>query len=221
MGRASQIISVVLRVFEVIFASVVAGIVGRYISYLRVEDLGPSSRISFAVAIAGLSIAFALILAPPLKYSFWAFPLDFVIFILWVVAFGLLVDVSGGHHCTSSWYYSNWGYYYGGYNYGFSPGYSDTSILNSDACTKFRTTLAFCFMGAFCWLLSSILARRPQQSLPYIMLIVKQGLYVILRDPPKNKNATRGMSNGEFSPNIHDKSENDLHPKTSTHDVTP
>ena len=99
MGEASKIVSVFLRVWEIICAAVVTGIVGYYVHYLHHAHVGTPSRISYAIAIGSISIFFGLVLLAPLRYSFWAFPLDFAIFVMWMVAFGLLVDASGTTLC--------------------------------------------------------------------------------------------------------------------------
>ena len=95
MGEASKIVSVFLRVWEIICAGVVTGIVGFYLHYLDEAHVGTSSRMTYALALGCLSIFFGLVLVAPFRYSFLAFPLDFAIFIMWMVAFGLLVGVSG------------------------------------------------------------------------------------------------------------------------------
>lgn len=97
MGTASKVVSVILRVSELICASIVTGILGHYLSILDDADIPDDNRIVYAVAIGGISIFFSLVLMPPLRYSFWAFPLDLALFICWMVAFGLLVNVSTRH----------------------------------------------------------------------------------------------------------------------------
>lgn len=94
MGTASKVTSVCLRIGELICASVVAGILGHYLYLLDQANANANDRIVYTVALAGISIAFSIILMPPFKYAFWAFPLDYALFIMWIVAFGLLVDVS-------------------------------------------------------------------------------------------------------------------------------
>jgi len=94
MGTASKVASFCLRVGELICAAIVAGILSRYLYLLDQADVDANNRIIYTVAIAGISIFFAIVLAPPLQYSFWAFPLDFALFVCWMVAFGLLINVS-------------------------------------------------------------------------------------------------------------------------------
>jgi hypothetical protein len=94
MGVASRIVSVVLRLCELIAAAVVAGIVGGYLHHVSVGHGAAGSRMVYAVAIAGISIVLALVCMPPLKYSFYFFVVDFALFICWMVVAGLLVAVS-------------------------------------------------------------------------------------------------------------------------------
>ena len=93
MGIASQITSVVLRAVELISASIIAGLVGAYLHYVSDAGAQANGRLIYTVAIAGISIFFAIVFIPPLKYSFYGFPLDFALFVCWMVAFGLLDNV--------------------------------------------------------------------------------------------------------------------------------
>src|SRR3984957_10131692 len=100
MGLASQITSVVFRAMELISASIIAGLVGAYLHFVSEAHADASGRLVYTVSIAGISIFFSIFLMPPLKYSFYGFPLDFALFVCWMVAFGLLVNV-----CISSSYH--------------------------------------------------------------------------------------------------------------------
>ena len=100
MGTASKVISVIFRSGELICASIVTGILGYYLSILDDANASYNTRIVYAVAIGGISIFFSLALMPPMAYSFWAFPLDIALFICWMVAFGLLCNVSLRTHST-------------------------------------------------------------------------------------------------------------------------
>lgn len=94
MGTASKVISVLLRIFELCCAGIVLGILGHFFHVLHLGNGSADGRLVYAEVIAGLSVAFSILLVPPLTYSFYAFPLDLAIFICWMVAFGLLDNVS-------------------------------------------------------------------------------------------------------------------------------
>jgi hypothetical protein len=84
---------VCLRIWELICACVVVGLIGTYLSYLGKAHV-TSARMDYVIATASLGIVGSLALGPPFKYSFWAFPFDLAMFVMWMVAFGLLIDVS-------------------------------------------------------------------------------------------------------------------------------
>ena len=92
--RASSVLSVALRLMELISAAIVTGIVGKYTHYTNVAHDDAGSRMIYTLAIAGISLAFSLVFMPPFSYSFYGFFVDFALFICWIVAFGLLEAVS-------------------------------------------------------------------------------------------------------------------------------
>lgn len=93
MGGASKAVSVVFRLMQLISASIVAGVLGNYLHYVSQAHAHMSGRVVYAISIAGIAIFFSLVLMVPLRYSFFAFPFDFAMFVAWMVAFGLLVNV--------------------------------------------------------------------------------------------------------------------------------
>jgi len=157
MGTESKLCSVILRFCELSSAAIVAGIVGRYLFLLTDADAHAGSRIVYAEVMAGISMLLSILLFPPLKYSFYCFPVDFTIFICWMVAFGLLCGLTGTHACDSYWYWNSWGYYWGRYWY-TAPGIIVTpSLVGTSACGEWRATLAFSFIGGWCWFVSGLL----------------------------------------------------------------
>jgi len=156
MGTGSQATSLILRFFELISSAVVAGLVGDYLHYVNNAHDSPNSKLVYTVAIAGISIVFSFVLMPPLKYSFYFFALDFALFICWMVAFGLLVNLAGSGSCNSYWYWSSWGYYWGGY-YRYPITQVNQAVVGTNACGRWRATLAWSFIGGFCWLLNGII----------------------------------------------------------------
>lgn len=93
MGTGAKIASTCLRIGELISASIVLGILSRFIRLTHIGDGDVQNRLVYTEAWAVLSLAFSIILILPLTYSFFAFPLDLVMFIGWMVAFGLDYDV--------------------------------------------------------------------------------------------------------------------------------
>lgn len=61
---------------------------------------------------------------------------DFVLFVLWIVAFGLLVNFIGPLHCGSIWAWGN--------------------ITQKGTCERWKAAVAFCFLSAIFWLVSAL-----------------------------------------------------------------
>ena len=93
MGTGSKITSVFLRIMELISAAIVAGLVGEYLHFVSNAHDTASPRMVYAVALAGISLVVSLICMIPLNYTFYGFLLDAALFVMWMTAFGLLVNV--------------------------------------------------------------------------------------------------------------------------------
>ncbi|KAH8598422.1 hypothetical protein B0O99DRAFT_591709 [Bisporella sp. PMI_857] len=157
MGTTSKVCSVILRSGELVSAAIVAGIVGRYLYFLSSAHAHASSRIIYAIVIAGISILASLILFPPLKYSFYFFVLDFALWICWMVAFGLLCNLTISGGCNSYWYWNYWGYYWGRYWHTIPHVSITQSVVGTVGCSEWRVVLAFSFVAGWVWFTSGIL----------------------------------------------------------------
>ncbi|KAI5195962.1 hypothetical protein E4T39_07967 [Aureobasidium subglaciale] len=85
MGIGLKILSIIFRANELFSAAIVVGILGHFLNI--VDDANGSAN--------ALALLFSIALMVPLWCTFRAFPLDFIMFLCWMVAFGLLVDVGG------------------------------------------------------------------------------------------------------------------------------
>ncbi|KAI9864643.1 MAG: hypothetical protein M1813_003132 [Trichoglossum hirsutum] len=181
MGMGSKIVSVVLRFVEFSSAIIVTSILGRYLHFLDAANVGAGSRIVYATVIGGLSIFFSLILILPFKYSFYAFPLDFALFICWMVAFGLLANLTSGRSCSSFWYWNSWGYYWGGYWRTVPHNSITAATVGSVGCGQWRSILAFSFLGGICWLANAFIVSSTSSlgSCSSLVLKTNKGLIVI------------------------------------------
>jgi len=138
MPVISRLVSVLLRIGEIAFAAVVAGIVGEYLHAYDEANLWPQARFIYAEVIAGLSILLGLFWLFPFTASVINWPGDLVLFVLWIVVFGLLVNWIQPLHCGSIW---AWG-----------------TITQPGTCPKWNAAIAFSFLSAVFWLASAILA---------------------------------------------------------------
>jgi hypothetical protein len=93
MPVISRLLSIALRIGEVAFAAVVAGIIGQYLHSFDKAHAWPHGRFIYTEVIAGLSILLALFWLVPFTGSVINWPGDSILFLLWIVAFALLVNV--------------------------------------------------------------------------------------------------------------------------------
>jgi len=133
-----EILSMVLRVAELAFAAIVAGLNGDYLHAAKGASAWDLGRHIYTEIVAGLAIIFAIIWLFPFSGSFIHWPADLLISIMWFVAFGLLVDWLGGS-CGNIF---DW---------------DGISFRQTASCSQFKATIAFTFLSAICWLVSAIL----------------------------------------------------------------
>jgi len=152
MGYAHKVTSFVLRGIEMTCAVIILGLLGRFFHLLDVVDAPDNSRLDYAIAMASISVAVSILLMPPLKYSFYCFPLDVALFIMWMVCFALLEDLSGTHTCSSTWFDNYWATYW------YQDSGNTTVVINAgSACARWRAVLAFSFIVGFVFLISAVL----------------------------------------------------------------
>ncbi|KAI3326144.1 membrane-associating domain-containing protein [Xylariaceae sp. AK1471] len=132
----TDLVSVILRIAELVFAAIVAGINGEYLHLVRHSSSWDQGRFIYTEVVAGIAIFLSLIWLFPFSSSFIHWPVDFLISVTWFVAFGLLVNYFGG----SCGYVFDW----------------DNVSIRGDQCGKWKAVIAFAFLSAICWLVSGI-----------------------------------------------------------------
>ncbi|KAJ5317515.1 hypothetical protein PENANT_c036G01141 [Penicillium antarcticum] len=139
MPVISRLVSIILRVAEIAFAAVVAGIIGHYLAGVDNSsndvDWWPQSRWIYTEVIAGLSILLGLIWLIPFSSGFFSWPLDILISFAWFAAFGVLVDTLRHLPCGSIW---SW------------------HFRGQQMCGRWKAAEAFSFLSAIIWLVSGI-----------------------------------------------------------------
>jgi Membrane-associating domain len=95
-----RIVIFALRVAQLVFAAIVAGINGDFLHDSQGVDSWTIGRQIYTEVAAALYLFFALIWLVPFSSDMTSWPLDVVISLCWWAAFGLLVDVSPSslHH---------------------------------------------------------------------------------------------------------------------------
>ncbi|RYP72584.1 hypothetical protein DL771_004079 [Monosporascus sp. 5C6A] len=82
MGSASKVISVILRLGELLAAVVVMGLLGRFLYIVGEANSYADSRLIYTTVVSSVATFLSLVLLLPFTYSFMAFPVDFVMFAL-------------------------------------------------------------------------------------------------------------------------------------------
>lgn len=134
----ADLFSIILRLAELAFAAIVAGLNGDYLHSVHNADSWQLGRQIYTEVVAGVSIFFAIIWLIPFSGSFIHWPADFIISVAWFVAFGLLVDWLGG-------------------NCGDVFDWNGISFRGTASCSQWKATIAFSFLSAICWLVSALL----------------------------------------------------------------
>jgi hypothetical protein len=101
---------------------------------------------------------------------------------MWVVVFGLLVNLTGYHTCESSWYYNYWGWYWS--RVWLTP----DNVVGSASCAHWRTILAFSCINWVLFLISSFVVSSTHHQILNATLTPRQGLYMFLARPKTDIN---------------------------------
>jgi len=135
-----RIVVFTLRLAELAFAAIVAGVNGEYLHSVQGVDSWVIGRSIYAEVVAGISLFFALIWLIPFSYSLTNWPLDVIISLCWWAAFGLLVDQNENSLCGGPF---NW---------------NNVALRGEDPCGKAKAVIAFSFLSALVWLLSALVS---------------------------------------------------------------
>jgi hypothetical protein len=93
MGKASKIVSVIFRIWQIISSAIVLGILARFLHVVSEAGATRDGRIIYGIVVASISIVFAIVFIAPFMYAFLASQFDFVLFVMWLVLFCLLITV--------------------------------------------------------------------------------------------------------------------------------
>ena len=132
----SRVVSFLLRIGEIAFGAVVAGIMGSYLHDFDSADAWPQARWIYTEVIAGISILLGLIWLIPFSGSFTTWPMDVILSFAWFAAFGLLVNALDDMSCGGVF---DW------------EGFTDNNL-----CARWKASEAFSFLSAIFWIVSAI-----------------------------------------------------------------
>jgi hypothetical protein len=92
-GAVHKILSVLLRLGQFAFAVIVLGILSRFCYLISIVEVYADGRIVYAMVVSGIAIVYSIFFCIPVDALFCGFPFDIVLFIMWLIAFCLLVTV--------------------------------------------------------------------------------------------------------------------------------
>jgi len=132
-----DLLSLALRIGELAFSATVAGLTGSYLHAQKDQSAWSKKRFIYTEIVAAIGILFSLLFLLPFTASFIHWPMDLLLFAMFMVAFGLLANFIGPMNCGSIW---NW-----------------NGITGKATCDKFKADLAFCFLASIFFLASALL----------------------------------------------------------------
>jgi len=156
MSAVARVFHVLLRIGECASSVIVLGLVCRLLYMVGQANASTDSRLIYTTVIASISTIFSILFVLPFLYAFLAFPMDFVMFITWLVAFCLMETLTGIHTCDAFWYWNYWGFYWGGI-------WRRNIVVHGPAdidwagCSSWKCVLAFSFIVSMTYLLSACL----------------------------------------------------------------
>ncbi|KAJ9165419.1 hypothetical protein NKR19_g419 [Coniochaeta hoffmannii] len=198
MGAASMTVSVILRLGEFVSSVILLGIVGRFLAITGDAHTSADSRLIYAIVVASMGLVFSMVLIPPFTYSFMAFPLDFIMFVLALVSFILLELLTGVHTCNAVWYWQYWGYYWGGFWSTPTVIVRGPADINYAGCGSWKAVLAWTFILSIAFLLSSfvgaycVLKYREEKKLAHGVGLVAQAATAPVTGPSQLKPVRNG-----------------------------
>ncbi|PVH72415.1 hypothetical protein DL98DRAFT_610735 [Cadophora sp. DSE1049] len=156
MSAVARVFHVLLRIGECASSVIVLGVVSRLLYMVGQANASTDSRLIYTTVIASISTIFSILFVLPALYAFLAFPMDFIMFITWLVAFCLMETLTGIHTCDAFWYWNYWGFYWGGI-------WRRNIVVHGPAdidwagCSSWKCVLAFSFIVSMTYLLSACL----------------------------------------------------------------
>jgi hypothetical protein len=136
MPVISRLVSIPLRIGEIAFAGVVAGIIGHFLDHHSWSDNWPKARLIYTLIIAALSMLFGLFWLIPFSGGFFTWGVDIFLSLAWFAAFALMYLFTRDT-CNSRAF--DW-----------------NGITSGGTCDRWRAVQAFAFLSAVFWLVSAV-----------------------------------------------------------------
>lgn len=136
MPAVTRIVSSALRVAEIVFAIVVASLIGIQLHGSAKRNDWGMKRFIYTEAIAAVSVILGLIWLLPFAGCIFGWPLDLILTAAWFAAFALLFDLLHDN-CGNT--------------------FNSTGVTDIGMCRRQSAIEVFSFLSALLWLISAII----------------------------------------------------------------
>lgn len=92
--HGTDILALVFRIGQFAFSTIVVGLTSSHLHSARTEPSWSKKRFIYTDVVAALGLFVSLFFMLPFTWNFIHWPIDFLMFVMYMIAFGLLVDVS-------------------------------------------------------------------------------------------------------------------------------
>ena len=113
----------------------IAGLIGTYLANSK-DAITSQPRFVYSIVVAALSIFLSIIWLIPFGSSIVHYPTDLIMFLLWIIVYGLMVSFIAPLNCGSIW---AWG-----------------DITQQGTCQKWKAAIVFSFLSAVFWFVSAL-----------------------------------------------------------------
>ncbi|KAH6642375.1 hypothetical protein C7974DRAFT_100588 [Boeremia exigua] len=135
----SRLLSIILRVAQFVFATVVLGLTAYFMYARERRGVGPFGRTIFAIVWSSLSIIVSIVWIIPTKSSMASYGSDLLFTAGWAAVFAVLVIWFNGAGCGSAW------------------AWSGLSLSRSNYCGQWKAAQAFSFLSLVVWFTTFVL----------------------------------------------------------------
>ncbi|TGO87532.1 hypothetical protein BPOR_0220g00100 [Botrytis porri] len=143
----TDILALVLRIGQFVFSTIVS-----------------KKRFIYTDIVAALGLFFSLFFMLPFTWNFIHWPIDFLMFVMYMISFGLLIDFITPLKCGSKF---NW-----------------HGVFGSSACARWKSDVAFAFLASLFFLGSFLLGTYTHH----------RNRHTVVTDQPANGQQSNGLS---------------------------
>ncbi|KAM0169696.1 hypothetical protein ACHAPF_009711 [Botrytis cinerea] len=96
--HGTDILALAFRIGQFAFSTIVVGLTSSHLHSARTEPSWSKKRFIYTDVVAALGLFVSLFFMLPFTWNFIHWPIDFLMFVMYMIAFGLLVDGTYIHY---------------------------------------------------------------------------------------------------------------------------